>query len=127
MGCQGEQVDGHRLHIPLHQIGCLDGIGMKQSAVLTGYLPDFRDRLDGAHLVIGGHNRHQNGIRPQRIGDSLRVDTPKLIDTEDSEFKSVNVAQVFGGMQNRLVFNDAGDQMVSPAGRSGGHHDPFDG
>ena len=52
----------------------LGGVGMEDDALVAAEPADVSDRLDGADLVVRGHDRHEHGRRADRRGDSIGID-----------------------------------------------------
>ena len=58
---------------------CLHGIGMERDLVLPGDCPEFRDRLDGADLVVGVHDGDEDGLVGDRLLQFGRVNETVLV------------------------------------------------
>ena len=68
-----QQVDAQRVHVDRRASRRLRGVGVQQDAARPRQLRDARQRLQDADLVVGGHDRHQPGVGPQRALDVGRV------------------------------------------------------
>ena len=56
---QAQHIDAERTDIELNPARRLDGVGMDQPASAVDDLGSFRNRLNSAGLVIGGHQRYE--------------------------------------------------------------------
>ena len=54
--------------------GALRGVDVEQHAALAAQSPDRADVLHDADLVVHVHERDQQRVRAQRLGDLLRLD-----------------------------------------------------
>ena len=73
-------------------------------------ITDFGNRLDRSDLIIGIHDRHQTGIRPDRFRYLFRFYDPVPSNIKQSDLKAF-VFQRFECMQNRMVFKCCGDDV----------------
>ncbi|MNJ42252.1 hypothetical protein D3C77_372130 [compost metagenome] len=73
------------------------------SVSAANYFSNFHDRLQRADLIIAIHNTDQNGIRTERLGDLLRMDTTSSIHRKICYLKPCPL-QLLTRMQHRMVF-----------------------
>jgi hypothetical protein len=81
--------------------------------------------LDGADLVVGEHDRHDNGAGVERIGERVEVDEPAAIDTDAMYSKTVALEPVGGG-EHTLVLERGRDDTVAGPGITRGAGRAFD-
>ena len=65
---QGQHVDVLGVHVDRQVAHGLDGVHMEGDALFPAKRPDLSDGLDGANLVVGEHDGHQGGVRPDGGG-----------------------------------------------------------
>jgi hypothetical protein len=53
---------------------------MEQRAMLARDTSQFGNRLDGANLVVGVHDRDERRVAPDRRAQIVRVDDARFID-----------------------------------------------
>ena len=112
MSACAEHVNMQLIHVDGNLSECLHRIRMEQDAVFLRDLSDLPDRLDGADLIIRKHNGNQDRILPNG--------SPKLFQIHQSGFVHIQIChliallfQVFTGMQNGMMLNFAGNDMLS--------------
>jgi hypothetical protein len=74
VGGRRQQVDPHRLDVHRDLAHRLGGVGVEDDAALLGQRADGRDVLDGPDLVVGEHDRDQDGLVGHRSADLVHVD-----------------------------------------------------
>jgi hypothetical protein len=94
---------------------------------------EFGDRLDGAGLVVGVHDRDQYGPVGQGRGEVARRQPAGPVHGQHGDLDVVPVAQVSAGVKDGGVLRGLGDDLGAadgPAGRvagQGGQHTAADG
>ena len=58
----------------------LSGVAVKHDAVLVCHFADFRERRNGADLVVGGHDRNEHRAFGDSAAHVLRINQSRLID-----------------------------------------------
>ena len=110
MGGKRHQVDRPVRQVNRHLARTLGGIDVEQGPVFTHALADGRDVVDGAQLIVDQHQRHQEGVLAQCLADRLRSDQPIGVGQQISDIDP-GILQLPGRIENRLVFDLAGDDM----------------
>ena len=93
---------------------------MEQRIAITHYLADGRDVVDGAQLVIDQHQRHQKGVFAHRFADRLRGNQTLGVRHQISH-RNTGVLQLLCRVENRFVFDLAGDDVAARNAASLGH------
>ena len=69
---QRQQIDAERLDVDRDLAHRLHGVGVHERAVLVCDRGQFRDRLDGADLVVRVHHRDQRRVLGHRLAQAIR-------------------------------------------------------
>ena len=93
---------------------CLYSIGVKQNAMLLCDLANLFDRLDGSDLVVCKHNGNENGSRADSLLQLISFQNAVLVYIDLRNLETM-VLQPLTGMQNGMVLDLAGNDMVSLA------------
>src|SRR5690606_33177633 len=115
VGGEGHQVDLHLLQIDFHLARGLGRIDMEQHAAGTGQFTDGGDIVNGADLVVHMHDGHQHGVLAQSGLDHFRRDHAVFARLDVSNLDTFAL-QLAGGIQHRLVFDLAGDDVLALGG-----------
>ena len=86
---------------------------MKQDALFLGDLADLLDRVDRADLVVGQHDRNQDGFVRDRVPHVVRADHAALVHREIGDLEALPGLQGLGGIQHSPVLGRVRDDMVS--------------
>ena len=113
MGGQRQQIDILASHIDGQVSRRLHRVSMEQHAPPAAHRPDLPNGLDGPHLVVGKHHRHQTGIRPDGGLDLLRRH-PALVPHGQKGHGAALPLQLLQGMQDRVVLKGGRDDMPLP-------------
>ena len=113
MAGQGEQVDVHGLDVNGQVSGSLHGVGMEQHAVLLADCADFRNGLNGAHFVIGKHNRDQAGIGPDGSFHLLRRHQTFAAHVQKGHLEAL-LLQALQAVENGVMLKGGGDDVHFP-------------
>src|SRR5262245_59946883 len=97
---------------------------MEQHAAFARDSADFFNILNDADLVVGGHDRDQNGVVGNRVFQVVQIHEPLVVDRQKRDSESI-LFQVLAGIEDRLVFGDGRDDVVALLAVHGG--DAFDG
>ena len=119
-----QKVNIHPFGINLCLAEALHCIDMKERIRICGFdgLSDLFDRLHCADNIIRMHNRHQDRVRTDSCRDLFRGDQAVPVNTQPGDLKSLCL-QIFHGLQNCRVLDQACDQMFSLPLRSHGRAD----
>ena len=92
---------------------CLHRVCVEKNSVLPGDQSDLFYGLDGTDLVIGGHHRDQDRLWPDLFLQILQTDDAVLIHIQIGDLRSALFRQVLAGMENGVMLDLRGDDMVS--------------
>ena len=84
----------------------LHRVGVKQNAVLMADRADLRNRLNGADLVVGGHDRNKAGVLADRGFQLIQADDAVFVNRQKRDFKAV-LFQLVQRVQDGVVFKSA--------------------
>ena len=100
----------------------LDRIRVEQDPRLPADGADLGDGLDGADLVVGEHDAHQAGVRPDGLPHLLRRYHAARRDVQQRHLKPLPL-QRLEGVEHRVVLKLGGDDVPlpppGPQGRGG--------
>ena len=94
----------------------LDRVGMEEGAVRAGDGGELRDRLNRAHLVVGVHHRHEDGVRPEGGAQVLSGESTPDSPTGSSVNDPAPPGERLQRVQHGFVFDGGRDEMAA-AGR----------
>ena len=108
----------HQVHLQLGQVDgqlahALRRIDMEQDGAFAAQLADGRDIGNRPDLVIHLHQRDQDGVVTQRVGQLLRFDHATRQRAQVGELEAF-LFQLPAGIQNRLVLDFRGDDVPAP-------------
>ena len=93
----------------------LHGVGVKQDSAFPADLAQLPDGFYGSDFIVGRHDADQDGIRADG--------SPKGAGTDDARFIGGQIGdgipaafQILTGVKHCVMFDFAGDDMVSPMG-----------
>ena len=115
-----QEVYPQLVHAHPHLAHRLCRVGVHQRAVPVGDGRDFGNRLDGADLVVGVHDGHQDSIGCDDPLDVSGAHHPVLVHRQVGDA----VALAFeppAGLQHRRVLNGRGDDVVTALAIGRGH------
>src|SRR5579883_98760 len=84
-----QQVDTHLFHIERKLAYSLNGIGVEQHAPFLAEAADFFNGLNGADLVVCGHDRDENRLIRHRFANLIGVHLPVLVHRQIGDLESV--------------------------------------
>ena len=116
---QAQQIDPQVVDIERQESASLDGIGVEDDPASTTDGADLGDRLDGADLVVGVHDRDQGGVLVNGRLDVGRVDAAISVDRQVGH-PEAGALHDCAGVEDRLVLHAAGDDMASLGARGPG-------
>ena len=90
----------------------------RMNAALAAEHRDFRKRLEHADLVVGGHDRDERGVRPQRASNLLQVDQAVRSHRQLRHVETV-APQGATGLQDAWMLGHAGHDVPAIAGADG--------
>ena len=99
----------------------LNGVGVEEHTSLPGDGGDLGDGLDGADLVIGGHDGDEDGVGADGRLYRLRVHTAQGIHRQVGDRKALGLFQVLQGVQDGVMLNGGGDDVPALAAPELGH------
>ena len=85
-------------------------IGVEEYARFPGDRPDLRDWLDGADLVVGGHNGDEDRIRAEGRLHGGGVHPSLAVHRQIGDLKAL-LLQIPGGMEDRVVLDGGGNDV----------------
>src|SRR5450830_98389 len=112
VGREGHQVDFQLLQVDVDLAGGLGAVDMEQHAARAGQLADGSDVVDGADLVVHVHERNQDGVVAQGGFNHGRGDQAIFTGLDVGDFETFAL-QLAHGVEDRLVFDLAGDQVLA--------------
>ena len=112
VGGEGGKVNVHLLHVNIHVAHALGGIRVEQHPFLAGDFADLLQRVDGPDLVVGRHQGHQDGLVGDGVGQLIEVNRAVLVHRQEGHLEPPLLQHV-AGVQNRLVLDLAGDDVVA--------------
>ena len=74
--------------------------------MLFANLTDLSNRLDGADLIVGGHDRDKTGVLADRLFQLIQTDDAILVNGQESDLKAV-FFELVQRVQNRVVLKRA--------------------
>ena len=133
------QVDLELVDVERHLADHLDGVGVKQHALLFRDRPNRRERLDDADLVVGGHDRDEDGLVGDRVSQLVEIDEAVLLHRQIGDAVAVLLEPlarvdhgfVLGHRRDDVIallpvhLGDALDREVVGLGRAAREHDLF--
>src|SRR5262249_52574603 len=112
-------VRGNRRHVDFQLVDVeryfadsLNGIGMKEHTAFLRDRADLRDRLDDANLVVGGHDRDEDGLVGDRVANVVDVYQSVFLDREIG-YSTALFLEPLAGVDHRLVLGHTGDDVVT--------------
>ena len=112
---QRHQVHAHTRHVERDFARGLHRVAVKPNAGLRGNAANLRDRLKRTEFVIRVHHGDQNGFRPQRAPDIIRVHHAIATDRHASD-RNAPPLERLAGVQHRVMLDGRGDDMPSRSG-----------
>src|SRR5208283_4413058 len=82
-------------------------------ALLFRDFADFANRMDGADLVVGVHDRDEHGFVVDGLANLVGIDHPVLVDLEIGDGRLAITLQRAATVEHRLMLGDAGDDVVA--------------
>ena len=112
MSAGAEHINLILIYIDRNLAESLYRIGMEKNAMLFCDSSNLLNRLNGADLIVCKHNGNQNSGRTDCLFQFLQLYHTVLIHVQISYLKTI-LLQPFAGMQNRMVLNLGGNDMIS--------------
>ncbi len=107
-----KQVDVQVSHVEGHVPDGLHGVGVEEHIALPADGADLGHGLDGPDLVVGVHDRDQDGLVGDRLADIVRVDEAVGVDGQIGNLDA-SLLEELGGVQHRVVLDGGGDDVVA--------------
>ena len=109
---QRQYIDVHGVDVDGNLADSLNGIGVEDDALLVTQLADFRHRLDDADLVVGKHDRNQDGLV---VDGPLQVfDVDQTVGLHRQIRHAVAVLfKPLAGIEHRFVLGHLGDDVIA--------------
>src|SRR5665213_1171134 len=108
-----EQIDTIAIDINRNFANGLDSVAMEYDALFLGDTTDFGHRMNRADLVVGIHQRDQNGLVGNRRADCVRVNHAVLIDRQISDDRLAGALERTATVENRLMLGYTRDDVVA--------------
>ena len=130
VGREGDEVRAQGPHVDGQVGGTLHGIDVDECRRHRPHAGDeFRQRLDGAHLVVGQLQAHQDGPVRQGRRQVVRVESAVAVDCQAAHVEA-ELLQQQAGLQDGLVLHRGGEDAVTgrlarPRGTLDGQVDGF--
>ena len=112
MSAGAEHIDIELIYIDRDLSECLNSVCMEQDSMLTCNLSDLFQRLKSTDLVIGCHNRNQDGLRCDRFLKLIQIDETVLINIKICDLRSALFLQILAGMENGMMLYFCCNDMV---------------
>src|SRR3989338_43105 len=109
---QRKQIDAHLLHAHGYLADPLSRVAVVDDALLLGQLSDLAVRLDGSNLVIGRHNRDENGLVGNGLTELIQTNGTVTVHPQVSDSESPPL-QGLAAIQDRPVLGAAGNDMIA--------------
>ena len=113
MAAGRKQINAHVLHAHRDLSICLDGVCVKQDAVIVCNMSDSGNRLNCADFIVCKHHGNQHRLFPDRPLYILRIDEPFHIRLNERDLRPL-FPQPLTGVQDCVMFNCRGDDMRWP-------------
>ena len=105
-------VDVHLVDVDRNLANGLHGVGVEDDAAFAAHLADFRDRLQDADFVVGGHDRDQDGLVVHGALQVVEIDQAILLHRQIGHAVA-EFLEMLAGVEHGLVFGDRGDDVVA--------------
>ena len=109
---QRRQVDARRVDVERDLADALDRVDVEERALLLDDRADLLDRVDGADLVVGEHDRDQDRLVGHRRSHRRRVDASVLLDRQVGDVEALFL-EALAGVEHRLVLGLRRDDVVA--------------
>ena len=109
---KGSEVHVHVVHVERNLSGSLNRIRVEEHAALARDLPDFLDVLNHADFVVRGHDRNQDRLVGDRVAQIVEIDEALVVDRQERDAEAF-LLEMLAGIENRLVFGDARDDVIA--------------
>ena len=111
MAGEGQHIDVLLLHVDVQMAHGLHGVGVEQDALFMADRADLRDGQDGADFVVGVHDGHQAGVRPDGVRHLLGGDGADGANRQQFHLEAL-FFQLLQGVENGVVFKSGGDDVL---------------
>src|SRR5579864_5223229 len=108
----GGQIDVLLDHVDGNLADGLSGVGVKDHAALMTQLADLRHGLENANLVIGEHDRHQDGFVIHGALQVVEVNETVFLHRHVGDAVAI-LLQALAGVEHGLVLGDRGDDVIA--------------
>ena len=115
----GQQVDAQVIHVHRDLADGLGRVGVHQRAVAMGDLGQLSDGLDGAHLVVGVHDGHQQGVGGDGLFQVSRVHPTVRIHRQHGDAEALCL-QPGADLGDGRMLDGRGDDVLAPLGGAPG-------
>ena len=118
----GKHVDVLCLNVDRQVSDSLHRVGVEENAVLPANLADLGDWLNGADLVVGGHDRDEAGVLTNSGFQLFQADNAVFVNGQKRDLKAV-FFQFIQRVEDRVVLKRARYDMgfaLFPAVQRGG-------
>lgn len=121
VGAEGNEIGvelGNRMKGDLAER--LHRVGMKDHAPFAADQTKRRDRLNGAGLIVGGHDRNEGGVGADGGTQVVGIDESGGIHGQVSDAEALAAAEVIEAVKNGVVFDGGCDQVASLVAEAAG-------
>src|SRR5574344_1172662 len=119
-----QRIDMQFINSQGNMADCLHRIRMKKDSLLLQPGTDLRNRFNGTHFVIRGHDTDQDRILTDRILHRFRQDTSINIHWQIGHVKTC-LFQIMAGIQDSRMLNLCCYNMITPTSSSQSKGHPF--
>ena len=89
VGAGAQQVDVHGVHVDPFPPVRLGGVGVEQDPALAAQGADAGDGVQDAGLVVGVHDRDEQGALGDRPGEAVEVEAPVAVDPQAGDVEAL--------------------------------------
>ena len=112
MGRNGKRIDAERGNVERNMSVRLHGIGVEQNTQLMRNCSELCNRLNGANLVIRGHNGNQDSIRANRSSQAFRAH-PAVGINRQIRYLKTSALKPARRFEHRMMLYRRDDEVVS--------------
>ena len=92
----------------------LDGVGVEDCALLTAKCTQLTHWLDRTDLVVGGHDRDEDGVRAQCLLQCCHTDSAFAVHREPCDLKTFFFRQILEALKCGMVLNCGRNEVPAP-------------
>jgi hypothetical protein len=122
MGRHGEGIHAEFFRTAANLAERLHRVRMEEHSPLPADRGEISDRLDDARLVVGKHDRHQNGLLPESRRKGFPVDETPRIHTHFREAEPLIAGKCSHRMKHGVMLRGNRDEMIPAGGTVAASH-----